>query len=369
MKRHICVVAGDVSGEAHAADVVRSLKKRDQNIIVSAVGGERLRAVADRFLADIVHLHGFGFFAPFRLFLVLWRIFRRVLLRHWDAERPDVVLLVDYYGFNIHVARAAHARGIPVLYYVSPQVWASRPGRIRALKKYVTRMLVILPFEENMYAREGVPVTFVGNPLLDRVSAAAEPSFERPHIGLFPGSRSSVCRRHIPLLMSTAALIHAEIPDAVFSFFVPSGMAALCAGATVPYRVITDDLLMKERGRLAMAITTSGTVSVENALLGIPMAVMYRLSWFNYVIARLLVTVRHITMVNILARREIVPEFIQIRARPSLIARYVVSLLKDRVRWQAVRDQLFEVRAQLGVPGVSDRVARIILETIPHDHP
>ncbi len=362
MSKHICIVAGDMSGDTHAAAVSTALKKADNQVIISALGGTRLAVAADDFLGNIVELNAFGFFAPVKLFFTLRRIFNTVLLKHWSAVNPDAVILVDYYGFNIHVARAAHERNIPVYYYISPQVWASRPGRIAQLKKYVTRMLVILPFEKALYESHGIPVTCMGHPLLDSIPLPDSLPTDPPVIGLFPGSRRSYFMRHVPILLAATELIKQHIPNAKFMFFVVPSLVNQCQ--KLPFPVISEDGEFIERRKLTVAITTSGTVSLENTLLGIPMVVLYRLSWFNYVIARMLVKIPYITMANILAQREIVPEYIQRRATPENIADGVITLLSDGKALSRSRESLLTVRQQLGQPGVSVRVAQLIVENI-----
>lgn len=362
MSKHICIVAGDMSGDEHASAVAAALKAADATVTISALGGVRLQSAADTFLGNIVDLNAFGFFAPVKLYSTLRRLFKTVLLKQWDILKPDVVMLVDYYGFNVYVARAAHARGIPVYYYISPQVWASRPGRIKQLKKYVTRMLVILPFEKALYESHGVPVTFVGHPILDKLPPPADALSHPPVIGIFPGSRRSYFNRHVPMLLAAIERIRHEIPDASFVFFVVPSLAGRCQD--IPFKVVTDDPGFVERKKLTMAITTSGTVSLENAVLGIPMLVMYRLSWFNYILARLLVNIKYITMANILAGREIVPEYIQHRAHPAAIAEAAARLLRNSAALRQSREQLLAVRQQLGQPGAAVRAAKIILENI-----
>jgi lipid-A-disaccharide synthase len=356
----IFVSAGDFSGDIHAADLIRAIRENETGCAVAALGGKQLSAVSDQFLGNLVSLSGFGFWAPVRLYFRLRAIFNGVLKPYWDKARPDKVILVDYYGFNIHIAEEAHRRGIPVYYYISPQVWASRPGRIRKLARYVRKMIVILPFEEDLYRKSGVNVVFVGNPLVDRVPeiAGKKAAGDRPVIGLFPGSRPSVFDKHMPLLLAAAERIGKEIP-AEFKIVCVESLRERCR--TSPYEVVTETDFTARAG-FTLAVTTSGTVSVENALLGIPMIVFYRLSRFNYWLAKMLVRIPYITMVNILAKREVVPELIQDAATPENIARRVVQLLRDPAAAQQMREQLASVRKLLGEPGASRRAAASILK-------
>lgn len=360
MSLRIFISAGDVSGDIHAGNLVRSIKNIAQDSFVSALGGQKLKETCDEFVEDLTSLSAFGFWQPIKLYFRLKSIFENKIRNKWQEKKPDKVILVDYYGFNIHVAKLAHKMGIPVYYYIAPQVWATRHGRLKKLSRYVNKMLFTLPFEGTIYRSAGMDADFVGHPLLDVLPQAAQNdlrSNEKPIIGLFPGSRPNVFFRHMPILLETARKINKEIP-CDFRIISVKGLADKCAN--LPFQVITEENYL-ERSKLKFAITTSGTVSLENALLGIPMVVFYKLSWFNYYIAKMLIKIPYITMVNILAQKEIVPELIQEKADPENIAQNVLSFLKNKKRYVQLREQLLAVRKQLGSTGVSDRAARIIL--------
>ena len=357
MGKNIFISAGDISGDFHAANLIRALKQKEPDISVTSLGGRNLSAVSDNFLANICELGGFGFFSPFRLYFLLKAILERTE-SEWDKKKVDKVVLVDYYGFNIHLAKEAFRRGIPVYYFISPQVWASRRGRVRKLAKFVDKMLVILPFEEKIYKDAGIEAVFVGHPLLDVIKEEyiRSESETVPLIGLFPGSRSGVSRRHMPILEKTAELINNKI-QANFRVIVtePSDYRGISK-----YPLIKADNFA-ERSKLTLAITTSGTVSLENALMGIPMVVFYKLSRFNYFIAKLIVKIRHIAMPNILLEKDLVPELIQSEASAQNIAAKAFSLLSDKENIKAVKIELLSLRKKLGSPGVYARSAEIIL--------
>ena len=358
MLKNIFISAGDVSSDFHAANLVRAIRQENPEVSVAALGGRNLSAVSDNFVADICELSGFGFFAPVRLYFLLREIFEKTK-REWDERKPDKIILVDYYGFNIHLAKEAFSRKIPVYYYVSPQVWASRKGRIKKLARYVKKMLVILPFEEDIYKKAGLDTVFVGHPLLDVIKEddLKNDGETVPLIGLFPGSRSSVVKRHLPILEKAAEIINNKI-QANFRIVVPepSGYRGFSK-----YPLIKSDNF-SERAKLTLAITTSGTVSLENALLGIPMLVFYKLSWFNYLLARVLVRVKYIAMANILSGKELVPELIQSRANPEEIAEKAVSMIVSKDYLKSVKVELAALRKKLGNPGVSQRTAKLIME-------
>ncbi|MFH1368267.1 MAG: lipid-A-disaccharide synthase [Elusimicrobiota bacterium] len=356
----IFISAGEVSGEMHAANLAKELKGIDAGISISAVGGDRLKAVSDDFIYNLVNLSAFGFWQPLKQYFLLRNILKEKVFGYWNSNPPDKVVLVDYYGFNIRIAKEARRRGIPVYYYVSPQVWASRSGRIKIIARYVKKMLVILPFEEDLYKKAGVDTVFVGHPLLDAIPEsvhAVENKPQRPVIGLFPGSRKNIVEKHLGILEESAALIGKKIPSE-FKIFAPPNITKDLAFAKYP---VVSEQGFEERRKLSLAITTSGTVSLENALLGIPMIVMYKLSRFNYMIARMIVNINFITMANILFGKEVVPELIQKDANPQKISAAAVGLLKNPGAAEQMRKQLLSIRKILGNPGVSRRAAGIIL--------
>ncbi|MBI3292071.1 MAG: hypothetical protein HYZ73_04595 [Elusimicrobia bacterium] len=346
MRRSVLIVAGDRSGDRHAARLATALKTLTPDLEVAALGGRELEGVADRFLGSLIDLGVFGFWRPLTRFPALVQMMRSVIDPFLHSHRPDVVIPVDYYGFNIHVAEHAHRCGIPVVYYISPQVWASRPGRIKRLAQVVRRMLVIFPFEEPLYRRHGVEVSFVGHPLLDLLPEPLSPPTEStpPLLGLLPGSRTSEIRRHLPVLLKAAAQLKRRLGDLTVQVFYESSYEC--------------------RRRLTAALTCSGTATLENALLGVPMVVMYRLSWFNYLITRALIQSPFIAMPNVLANRPLVPELIQRRATATALADTVYPLLTDLGYREAVRKELLTLRKLLGAQGASHRAAQQVLEVI-----
>ncbi|MBN1823970.1 MAG: lipid-A-disaccharide synthase [Endomicrobiales bacterium] len=356
---NIFIVAGDVSGDMHAASLARTIKAIHPDTVVGALGGKELKKSADVFYHDLTKLSAFGFWQPVKQYFRLKGILAEIG-KAWDENPPGKVILVDYYGFNLHVAREAKRRGIPVYYYVSPQVWASRPGRVDKLADCVKKMLVILPFEEEIYRKAGIDVLFVGHPLLDRIPERerAEKKDGNIRIGLFPGSRPNVFRRHAGLLERTADRIKQRLPGAEFVFFLTENVAGMYAGR---HKTVVDGEY-RERGGLDLAITTSGTVSLENALMEIPMVVYYRLSWFNYLVAKLIANVRFITMVNIILGRELVPELIQAMAVPEKIADEATALLNDKNRIAEAVEGFRKVKKLLGGPGAGVRAAAAIME-------
>jgi lipid-A-disaccharide synthase len=354
LNNKIFISAGDLSGEIHAANLVREIKKANPSWRIYACGGENLKAAADEFIEDIVNINAFGFF-PIKQVLFLKKFLKR-LLKFFETQKPDKIILVDYYGFHIHVAKAAKKLGIPVYYYISPQVWASRPARIKKLAATVKKMLVILPFEEELYKKAGIDAVFVGNPLIDRVPYTDKslPSTP-PLIGLFPGSRKSVIKRHMPIIIKTAKILRDRL-NADFVMFTANDNFHY---ELPQYIKIERNNDWEIRKSIDFAVCPSGTVSLENSLMGIPMAVMYKLSYFNYFIMRMIAKVKYITIANILADKSIVPEFIQFDAKPEKIADCVIAGL-NKETYAAKVKELSDLRKMLGEKGVSKRAAAII---------
>lgn len=352
-------MAGDPSGDLHASNLIQALKRRDPSVRVAAVGGPLCRVVADEFLEDLTSKGVTGFIEPALKIPFLLKLASR-LRAFVKLRRPAAMICVDYYGFNRRILPYAKEAGIPAFYFVSPQVWASRPGRVKVLKRLVDKMLVIFPFEEKLYRDAGVPADFVGHPLLDLIPEPKPRAAGTNLIGLLPGSRSSEIRRHLPVFLEAFRLLRLK------NRFLEARLFAAASQPDAAYGRLPDGVeLVREddyrrRAMLDLALCSSGTATLENALLGVPMVVLYKLSWPTYLIARALVKVRHIAMANILAGREVVPELIQGRATARNAAAAAERLLEPAV-WSETRQALLAVRRSLGEPGCADRAARAIL--------
>jgi len=355
--KSIFISAGDISGDIHAANLIKAIKN-DSDYKVYAIGGDQLKKVADEFIKDIVNINGFGFF-PIKQVFFLKEIFKTVK-KYLIEKKVDKVILVDYYGFNIHVAKLAHELKIPVYYFVTPQVWASRKYRIKNIAKYVSIAFPILPFEKEMYEKENVKVYFEGNPLVDLVPNINDVEYDRDKrpvtIGLFAGSRKNTIKRHLPVILDTVKILKEKI-NAKFVLFSVDNFEQ-----NIPeYITVKKGNDFEERKKIDIALCPSGTVSLENALMGIPMVVMYKLSWANYLLARLIVQVKYITLANILLNKELIPECIQHRATDKILSQNILDVLKQE-KYNSIKKELLKFRQQLGPEGVYDRVAKRILE-------
>ena len=357
------ISAGDVSGDIHAANLITAIKKENNSAKVFCIGGNRLKNVCDVFLEDIVNLNAFGFF-PIKQILFLKKLLKKIE-NILIEKKITKVILTDYYGFNIHIAKVAKNLKIPVYYFVSPQIWASRKGRIKQIAKYVKTVFPIFPFEKDIYLNAGVNAVFEGNPLIDVIpDVDKEKNIGKEiNIGLFVGSRQSVIKRHLPVILETAKILKNKI-NARFKLFV-TDLENWKTGRLEDWKNREIEIVSgnnwQERKNIDIAINPSGTVSLENALMGIPMVVMYKLAWANYLLARLIVKVKYITIVNILANKSIVPEYIQHKATPENLANAVLKYLKPEI-YKKNRDELLQFKDILGKKGVCQRIAKHILE-------
>ena len=357
---------GEASGDLYAAELVRDLRALGREVEAFGLGGDRLRDAGASLVAHVRDLAVVGLLEVVRHLPRIRGVFQALLARA-DAERPDLAVLIDYPDFNLRLARELRRRGIPVVYYVSPQIWAWRGGRIRDIRASVARMIVIFPFEEPLYREAGVPVTFVGHPLVDLVRPAVDaPAFltaqrldpSRPVLAVLPGSRRSEVAHNVPPIAGALPLIRAARPDVQPAVAMAPG---LDRGLFEPLRAAGATLVDGQAHALVSAaragIVASGTATVEAALLGLPMVVVYRLSPLTYALGRPLVRVPHYAMANLIAGRAVVRELIQGGFQPRAVADEALALLADGPRRRDVLEGLAEVRARLGPGGASRRAA------------
>ncbi|MFQ5847482.1 MAG: lipid-A-disaccharide synthase [Candidatus Methylomirabilales bacterium] len=376
MNTKIFIVAGEASGDLHGADVTRALQTLEPQVRLVGMGGERMRQAGVRLLVDAGELAAVGVTEALSRMVGLVRAFRQ-LRRALTAERPGLLLLIDFPDFNFWLARASRRIGIPVLYYISPQVWAWRRGRIRTLKRLVKKMLVIFPFEEALYREAGVPVAFVGHPMLDRLRDV--PTREEARrligcgasdliVGLLPGSREGEVRQHLPVLKEAVARMVQAKPEVQFLLAVadslpPHLVETLLSANNAPIRPLRG--LTYEVMRAAdLLIAASGTATLEAGLLGTPMVIVYRVSRLTWWAGRLLVDVPSIGMVNLVAGRRVVPELLQGDCTPERVARTALDLLQNPQALGGIREKLREVRGKLGEEGASLRAAREVLKAL-----
>jgi lipid-A-disaccharide synthase len=361
--REILFVAGEVSGDLHAAAVARALRDADAPFTLTGVGGDAMRDAGVALLEHTASLAVMGFIEPLKHAPRFLRL-RRELRRRIRSGRVALVILVDSAGFNMSVAAVAAEAGVPVLYFITPQVWASRPGRMRALARTVTRAAVILPFEERLLRANGVDATFVGHPLLDRARALPDRSEARRALGvgpdqrllaLFPGSRAQEIERHLDPFVATALELQRRDPG--LRVVVSSAPHVNIPAERCPFPLVQAASFTVLRAADA-ALCKSGTTTLEAAIALCPLVVAYRTSALEYALARRLVKIPFIGLVNIVAGREIAREFVQDALEPAAMAEALTPLLdQHNVQRKVLVEQLRAVRDSLGEPGAAARVA------------
>jgi lipid-A-disaccharide synthase len=369
------LVVGEASGDAHGAQLVEALHKRDATLRIYGVAGERLQRTQFEALFSVAELTGMGLVELVGNLGNLWRGYS-LLKRALKERRPNLLVLIDFPDFNLRLARLAKTLRIPVLYYVSPQIWAWRKGRVRQIARWVDQMAVIFPFEAAFYERHGVKATFVGHPLLESVQARADRATimnkmgldpEKPAIALLPGSRHGEVSRHLPVMREAALRLHRE-REIQFFCVCANTIDATKVAAALAHPALRVPVVKNDRYDAIHAAdlvwAASGTATLETALLGRPMIVVYRLSWLTYLIARLLVRVEHIGMVNLIAGERLVPELVQGDVNPARMTAESRILLDDPKVRARIISKLSTVRERLGGPGAADRVADLAVAMI-----
>ncbi len=364
----VLIVAGETSGDIHGANLARALKALDPSLRIVGAGGIHMRAAGVEILLDPTAHATVGLVEAFQGLHRHARHFR-LLQSALRTRRPDVAVLIDSPDFNLRFAERVADHGIPVVYYIGPQVWAWRKGRIRTIRRLVRKMIVILDFEERIYRDAGVDVAFVGHPLLDarkdvdREALRRELGSPRTLVGLLPGSRQKQFRSLYPIMNEAAGLIGKEVPEARFVVACAPNInpkQAMGRGPDVVWNRTPEVLAASD-----LVIVASGTATLEAAIYGTPMIVTYRL---NPVTAYLLgplvwLNTKDFSLVNIVAGKRVAPEYYQGKAKPRLIAREAVSILRDG-RLPEMRRALDEVRRKLGSPGASRRAAEEVLKIV-----
>lgn len=366
----ILLVAGDPSADVHGANLIQAIKKLRPDIKISCLGGQHMAKYADRFVYDLVSLSVFGLSDSIKSYFRFKHIFKNTVLPYLSEFKPDAVVPIDFYGFNIHLARAAKLRRIPVVYYIGPQVWASRPERVNKIAKFVSKMLVILPFENQIYEKVKVKTVFVGHPLLDLVdSVVPEKKDETKEllIGLFPGSRRGVFAKHLSLFVEVGEKIQTKFSKVKFVLFRPVWIEEKFVNNWLKESKIPVTVVQEEdysyRKKISMALSCSGTNTLENALLGIPTIIVYKTTWLFYLVALFFIKVPFIGIANIIAGKKLMPEFIQHQADAKNIADLAIDWINDSEYRLGLSRALYGLREKLGQPGVALRAAQEIINT------
>lgn len=370
--KHIVLVAGEESGDQHAAALVKQLQKTDMSFVFTGMGGQHLEAEGVQLISDLARYGVTGITEVLRHFSVIKKSFRAILA-HLEATKPDLLILIDYPGFNLRLAKFAKQKlGLKILYYVSPQLWAWKPGRIKTIKASIDHMAVIFPFEKKIYEDAAVPVSFVGHPLIESLNLCHASVPTRAGLGLpehkqllaiLPGSRTHEIERHLPLLSRVAETLHRQFPDLHVVIPIAKTLSLETVKkhwhtTTVPYSFI--------EGRAAEVVTcsdavvvASGTASLECALLEKPMCIIYKTGLIAYLAASVFLRVQYIGLCNLLVNRMIVPELLQYDFNHTELTRVLSQLLssdqenltkKIQFELKALKQSLSEEQADCLLP-------------------
>lgn len=369
--REVLFVVGEASGDLHAGKVAEVLRAELPSLRMRGVGGGHMRRAGVEIFEDVEQLAVMGFVEVLKHVPKHWALLRRIRAE-LESGRIGLVVLLDYPGFNLKVAAAAKAAGIPVLYYITPQVWAWGAKRLPVIADVVTKAACILPFEEALLRQHGVDATFVGHPLLDRAQTLPSRAEARAQLGLdpdapvlaiFPGSRRAEIERHLEPFIAAAQAVRARRPDV--QVVVGVAPTVRIDAAQCPFPLVQGASFVVQRAATA-GILKSGTNTLEAAVAGLPHVIGYRTNPLTFAIAKRVVKIPHIGLVNVVAGREVSREFVQDAFVPSAVADAVLPLLDPAsAERRAAEAGLEAVRGRLGTPGASARVATIIRQMLP----
>lgn len=375
----VMIVAGETSGDLHGSNLVRAMQTMAPGLRFRGIGGRRMQEAGVELLAHAADMAVVGLTEVVAKLKALRRVLN-LMKTSLKTDRPDLLILIDYPDFNLMLGKAAKKYGVKVFYYIGPQVWAWRRGRINKIRTIVDKMAVILPFEERLYRDEDVDATFVGHPLLDTVKARypRQEALQRfglrdgaTTVGLLPGSRDTEIARLLPVMMSAAEILAKKWPRVQFVLplaetLAPASVENILRQSPVPVRIIQHDTYDAiELSDIVMV--ASGTATLETALLGKPMVIVYKVSPLSYYIGKKIITVEHIGLANLIAGRPIVPELIQDEANPERIATEVFNILNDAGRRDRMAGELKKIREALGQPGAAERTARLACSLLQDD--
>lgn len=374
-EKHILIICGEPSGDLNAANLARAILEINPAIKISAVGGDLLRQAKAKILWDIKDLSVIGLFDVLKKLPKFFAL-KKFILDKINLNKPDAIILVDFSGFNLRLAKEIN-KSIPVIYYVSPQVWASRPGRVKTIKEYIHKMIVLFKFEKEFYKNQGLDVDWVGHPLLDIVKPSADKKQFLSTLGfkenvttiaLLPGSRRQEIRNILPVMLKCAEIIGRKIPDAQFIIAktpqTDINIYKQLIGKNGINLKIVEGKTYDCLNAADFSLVASGTATLEAAIIENPFAVIYKMNLLNYLLYRPQVKVPFIGMVNIVAGKRVVPEFIQFNANPKRIANETLRILNNPSEVWRIKNDLLQVKSSLGEKGASLRAAKIITDYI-----
>jgi lipid-A-disaccharide synthase len=381
MAKNVMIVAGEASGDMYGAKVVEEAHRLDSSVRFFGIGGSQMRAAGVETLVDSKEMAVMGIIEVLFHFRVIYNAFRK-LEKIINQDKPDLLILIDYPGFNLRLAGVAKKAGVRVLYYITPQVWAWHASRARKIARTVDHAAVIFPFEVPFFEKEGLAVTFVGHPLLDMAVASMPKSVAQSQfgldpakstIGLFPGSRMREIKYLLPVMLDSAVILQKSFPDLQFILpLAPSLDRSMIDDYLSAYSLDVKVVEGKNYDVMQVCdciIAASGTVTMEIALFGIPMVIVYKVAPVTYAIGSRLVKVDHAGICNIIAGERVVPELIQDDAEPRKIAAEISRMLLDEEYAATIRKKLLSVREKLGTPGAPARVAGLAMQMLADKEP
>jgi len=375
-KKTIMIIAGEASGDLHAAHLVKELKSINPHLEIFGIGGKKMKEAGVEVIYDIVELAVVGFVEVLKHLKVFKKILEKLLIL-LDTRKPDAVILVDYPGFNLRFAKYVKEKNIPVIYYISPQLWAWGKGRIEEIKKYVAKMIVIFGFEEELYRQAGVKASFVGHPFLDIVKPVwkKEETIKHLHlnhhstkIALLPGSRQKEIERHLPIMLEACEKIKIQMPDVEFILARRKELDSSIYNKIILRSTIKPHSLEDKPYEIMdisdIVIVSSGSATLETAIMEKPMVIVYKTSFLTWFLARNMIKIPNIGLVNVVAGKKIVPELIQFNATAKNIAKETLSILNNHELKKHIKENLKKIKEGLGERGATERAAHIIQKFI-----
>jgi len=373
--KHFILVAGEASGDLHGAHLVEAIKFRAPSTTFSGLGGSKMKSSGVELYGDLTQMAVVGFWEVLKHYRDIKKIFH-LILEKIDSTNVDAVILIDYPGFNLRLAKELKKRNIKVIYYISPQVWAWKKNRVHFIKNNVDQMLVLFPFEVDFYAQFGIDVHCVGHPLIDAIQVNApkgntlsslDLSTETLTIGILPGSRQREIEVLLPIMLTAAKNLISDFPEIQFLIFkaptIPrSSLEHYLEGSTLTYRIIEEDTY-DGINACNLCMVASGTATLEVAILQKPMVIVYKTSLLTWILAKLVVKIKNIGLVNIVAGKRIVPECVQFQATGKIIAKELKSIFTNEPKIAEIKINLKGVKESLGLSGASQRAAEEILKS------
>ncbi len=369
------IVAGEASGDMHGAHLIKTIHALDPQIVFSGVGGRRMEEAGvhiDYYLADLAVV---GFTEVIRNYFEIRKVFH-LIVQEALLRKVDAVILIDFPGFNLRLAKELKKHHIKIIYYISPQVWAWKENRVEIVKKYIDKIIVFFPFEKNLYQKHGIEATCVGHPLLDTMTlkkdrkdllSSVNFDHKKPIIGILPGSRKKEIERLLPVMLNSAEIIHRQYPQTQFlllralsldtSFFEP-----YIQNKNIPLKIISD-YYYEGINACNVCIVASGTATLETAILKKPMVIVYKTSLLTWILAKLFIKIPYIGLVNVVAGKKIVPECIQFEATSTSIALEISKILTEK-RSSEMKVALEKIKHILGDQGALERAAKEVLAAL-----